>query len=193
MEVVQTSNEMENSNSTRTKQTVPTSENSFFEEENFESSILDQSRGQVVDNKVTSTGNEIQCVRRRSRQRNAPIRYGDPINLPENIDILLNSTRESDPTTYDEAIESKNSEQWIDAMKNEMESLNKQKVRELVERPKNSPIIQGKWFLQQKEDLMVESQASKQVLFQKAAVKSVEKTVEKHFFQRFHKLRYERF
>ena len=186
---MQTSNEMENSNSTRTKQNVPTSDNSFSEEENFESSILHQSRWQVVDNNVTSTGNEIQCVRRCSRQRNAPIRYGDPINLPENLDILLNSTRESDPLTYDEAIESKNSEQWIDAMKNEMGSLNELKVWELVERPVNSPIIQGKWFLQQKDYLMVESHASKHVLLQKAAVKSVEKTMKKQFLPRFHMLR----
>ena len=52
---MRTSNGMENTNTTHNKQNILTSVNAV-PEERFESSTVEQSTGQVIDNNVTSTG-----------------------------------------------------------------------------------------------------------------------------------------
>ena len=90
-------------------------------------------------------------LRRSQREKFAPKRYGDPVALPENIEIALNCSNASDPKTYEEALASSNASHWLDAMAKELKSLDEQKVWELVERPASSPVIKGKWVFTTKK------------------------------------------
>ena len=84
-------------------------------------------------------------LRRSQREKFAPKRYGDPVALPENIEIALNCSNASDPKTYEESLASSNASHWLDAMAKELKSLDEQKVWELVYRAASSPVIKGKW------------------------------------------------
>lgn len=52
-----------------------------------------------------------------------------------------------DPTTYLEAIKSQESSLWLDAMKDELDSIEQNKVWELCELPKNRKSIGCNWIL----------------------------------------------
>ena len=57
--------------------------------------------------------------RRTSRIRSIPKRYGFLIS--EQKDVLL--IENDEPTTYEESLNSSESDQWLNAMKSEMESM----------------------------------------------------------------------
>ena len=51
------------------------------------------------------------------------------------------------PTSYEEVLTSPNRDQWLIAMKEEMDSMDKNKVWELVDLPPNRKAIGNKWVL----------------------------------------------
>lgn len=51
----------------------------------------------------------------------------------------------NDPTNYKEAMEREDSAQWEEAMRQELESLEKNNVWELVDRPKDENIVTNRW------------------------------------------------
>ncbi|KAL4105052.1 hypothetical protein QTP88_020327 [Uroleucon formosanum] len=57
---------------------------------------------------------------------------------------------ESDPVNFKEAVESKNSEKWIEAMKNKMESLEQNGTWSLVKLPKDRTIVNCGWVYKTK-------------------------------------------
>ena len=58
-----------------------------------------------------------------------------------------------EPSTYKEAVTCSESTQWIAAMGDEMESLQKNKTWELVKRPLDRKIITCKWVFKKKEGI----------------------------------------
>ncbi|KAG9444922.1 hypothetical protein H6P81_016262 [Aristolochia fimbriata] len=87
-------------------------------------------------------------VRRSQRQIRAPNRYtlvGDSYPRLEDKDIL-------DPHDYDSAISDIDAKKWDIAMKEEMDSMQKNKVWTLVEPPKNCKPIGCKWIFKRKRN-----------------------------------------
>ena len=59
---------------------------------------------------------------------------------------------DDDPLTFLQAISCSESNEWMDAMKNEMASMQANQVWELVELPKGVVPIQCKWVFKTKRD-----------------------------------------
>ena len=59
---------------------------------------------------------------------------------------------ESDPTSYDQAINSENSTLWLYAMEEELKSMKDNEVWDLVELPKGIKTIGCKWIFKTKHD-----------------------------------------
>ena len=81
------------------------------------------------------------------RERKKPEKYGfdqDEVNYALNVS-------QGDLTTYQEAIASDDRESWMVAMSEEMQSLDKYSVRELVSKPKDRKIVGCKWVFRKKE------------------------------------------
>ena len=60
---------------------------------------------------------------------------------------------ENEPRTYSEAMKSKQSQQWQQAMKEEMQSLHDNQTWTLVPSPKNQRIVDCKWIFKVKEGM----------------------------------------
>ena len=58
-----------------------------------------------------------------------------------------------EPFTYNEAISSDEAAEWIVAMTEEMESLHKNQIWELVKPPRGQKIIGCKWVFKKKEGI----------------------------------------
>ncbi|KAL0404290.1 UNVERIFIED_CONTAM: hypothetical protein Sradi_2069800 [Sesamum radiatum] len=101
-------------------------ENRIFENESFE-------------NSENSNPNENQYLLARDRERREtrnPSKFKD-------FHLALN-TESFEPTTYDEALKSSKSKQWIKAMEEEMKSLHDNKTWVLVPKPKDAYIVSCK-------------------------------------------------
>ncbi|KAL0366969.1 UNVERIFIED_CONTAM: Retrovirus-related Pol polyprotein from transposon TNT 1-94 [Sesamum radiatum] len=89
--------------------------------------------------------NDYQLARDRvRRETRIPSRFRD-------FDLALN-TEDLEPLTYEEALGSKNSEQWKQAMNEEIESLRKNNTWVLVPKPKNASVIDCKWLFKIKQE-----------------------------------------
>ncbi|CAL2225288.1 unnamed protein product [Prunus armeniaca] len=60
---------------------------------------------------------------------------------------------EGDPTTFQEVVESSEQESWMSAMMDEMESLHRNSVWELIPKPKDRKMICCKWVFRKKEGI----------------------------------------
>lgn len=76
-----------------------------------------------------------------------PSRYDDYVDINE---IFVAESQE--PLSYDEAIESSETEKWRKAMDEEFEALTKNGVWELVDAPKNRKVVDNKWTFKVKRD-----------------------------------------
>ena len=79
-------------------------------------------------------------LRRSDRVRRQPERYS--FLLSDHDDVML---IENEPTTYQEAVMSPDSEKWLEAMRSEMESMYTNQVWTLVEPPDGVKPIGCKW------------------------------------------------
>ncbi|GJW75670.1 retrovirus-related pol polyprotein from transposon TNT 1-94 [Tanacetum coccineum] len=87
---------------------------------------------------------------RRKKCVKAPTRFGDyvayALQVAEEVESL-------EPATYREAITSKDSDMWIAAMGEEIESLHKNKTWELVQLPERRKVVGCKWVFKMKTGL----------------------------------------
>ena len=102
---------------------------------------------------------ESQCqqdVRRSTRMRTAPDRPGTVTGdwwNGENLDFAgITSTDDDEPCNFNEAISSRHSLQWKDAIKSEFESLKKNDTWELVHLPKGKNLVGNKWVFKIKRN-----------------------------------------
>lgn len=81
-----------------------------------------------------------------------PVRFSDSdfnayaMQVAENLNY-------HEPKTFDEAIKSRHSENWFNAMKDEIESLHKNKTWKLVPRAENKSVIDCKWVFKVKKEI----------------------------------------
>ena len=86
---------------------------------------------------VKDTRREAKEIRRAERSRNPPERYGQSYSQ--------NSTFfPKEPETYKQAISSREKENWLQAMQEELKSLSDTNTWTLVERPKDKNVTPGK-------------------------------------------------
>ncbi|KAL0399859.1 UNVERIFIED_CONTAM: Retrovirus-related Pol polyprotein from transposon TNT 1-94 [Sesamum radiatum] len=99
----------------------------------------------ITRNNTEHHNNDYQLARDRvRRETRIPSRFRD-------FDLALN-VEDLEPLTYEEALGSKNSEQWKQAMNEEMESLRKNNTWVLVPKPKNASVIDCKWLFKIKQE-----------------------------------------
>ncbi|KAK8652570.1 hypothetical protein V6N13_126600 [Hibiscus sabdariffa] len=96
-----------------------------------------------------STDLETQPLRRSTRERHEPERYGFLVTT--HGDILL--VDQDEPRTYQEAVTSPDSEKWLEAMRSEMDSMSENQVWTLVEPPEGIKPIGCKWVFKKKTDM----------------------------------------
>ncbi|KAK8705299.1 hypothetical protein V6N13_048903 [Hibiscus sabdariffa] len=102
---------------------------------------------QVVEE--NSTNLETQPLRRSTRERHEPERYGFLVTKHEDV-ILVN---QDEPKTFQEAVSSLDSEKWLEAMRSEMDSMLENQVWTLVEPPEGIKPIGCKWVFKKKTDM----------------------------------------
>ena len=83
--------------------------------------------------------------RRSSRVRSAPEWYDNPF-----LEVML--LDHDEPTNYEEAKMSPDSEKWLEAMKSEMRSMYENKVWTLIDLPIDRRAIEIKWIFKRKTD-----------------------------------------
>ncbi|KAK8500265.1 hypothetical protein V6N12_067430 [Hibiscus sabdariffa] len=91
---------------------------------------------------------ETQPLRRSTRERHEPERYGFLITTHGDV-ILVD---QDEPKTYQEAVASPDFEKWLEAMRSEMDSMSENQVWTLVEPPEGIKPIGCKWVFKRKTD-----------------------------------------
>ncbi|KAK9018726.1 hypothetical protein V6N11_033773 [Hibiscus sabdariffa] len=92
---------------------------------------------------------ETQPLRRTTRERHEPERYGFLVKTHGDV-ILVD---QDEPKTYQEAVASPDSEKWLEAMRSEMDSMSENQVWTLVEPPEGIKPIGCKWVFKKKTDM----------------------------------------
>ncbi|KAK8597195.1 hypothetical protein V6N12_065671 [Hibiscus sabdariffa] len=96
-----------------------------------------------------STDLETRPLRRSTRERHEPERYGFLVTTHGDV-ILVDH---DEPKTYQEAVSSLDSEKWLEAMRSEMDSMSDNQVWTLVEPPEGIKPIGCKWVFKKKTDM----------------------------------------
>ena len=78
-------------------------------------------------------------LRRSTRTRSTPEWYGNPV-----LEVML--LDHGEPTNYEEAMMSPDSDRWLEAMKSEIGSMYENKVWTLVDLPDDWRAIENKWI-----------------------------------------------
>ena len=113
-------------------------ENRIELEEN-EYELRDESDLEEVHHEV-----EAEVTRRSTRERKAPNYFGEWVNMAKE--------KTEEPKTVKEALNSENKVKWKEAMNNEIESLKKHEVWDLVKLPAGRKAIGSKWIFKCKTD-----------------------------------------
>ncbi|KAL4292023.1 hypothetical protein GQ457_14G020980 [Hibiscus cannabinus] len=92
---------------------------------------------------------ETQPLRRSTRERHEPERYGFLVTTHGDV-ILVD---QDEPKTYQEAVSSPDSEKWLEAIRSEMDSMSENQVWTLVEPPEGVKPIWCKWVFKKNTDM----------------------------------------
>ncbi|KAK8584360.1 hypothetical protein V6N12_068604 [Hibiscus sabdariffa] len=96
-----------------------------------------------------STDLETRPLRRSTRERHEPERYGFLVTTHRDV-ILVDH---DEPKTYQEVVSSPDSEKWLEAVRSEMDSMSDNQVWTLVEPPEGIKPIGCKWVFKKKTDM----------------------------------------
>ena len=109
--------------------------------------VVEQAPQNVVEE---PTVEQTHALRRSVRERHAPDRYLG-FFVTSHGDVLLMD--QDEPSTYQEAVSSPDSEKWLGAMRSEMDSMYDNKVWTLVDPPEGVKPIGCKWVFKKKIDM----------------------------------------
>ena len=113
--------------------------NKMVEEE--EETSVNHTNKMVEEEEETSVNHTNKMVEEEERislrKKNAPNRYGDWVST---------AIEKNEPCFFKDAINGRMKDNWIEAMKNEIESLNQNEVWDLVELPQGRKAIGCKWI-----------------------------------------------
>lgn len=107
----------------------------------------------LEENQAEPTINDYNLVRDRARGNIVPPRrfgYADLICYVLNI---AEDIHDSEPTSFNEALESEDRQSWLTAMAEEIESLKRNNTWTLVDLPKNQKVVRCKWIFKRKEGI----------------------------------------
>ncbi|GKA85619.1 retrotransposon protein, putative, ty1-copia subclass, partial [Tanacetum coccineum] len=97
---------------------------------------------------------DYQLVRdREPRTRTKPLRFRDESNMAAYAFVAAEEEDTHEPLTYQEAVACEDSSKWKAAMKEEMDSLRKNKTWELVDHPAGQKLVSCKWLFKIKEGI----------------------------------------
>ena len=103
----------------------------------------------IHDDELTIGSSKAQALRRTNRIHTVPKRYGFLIN--ELKDVLL--IENDEPTTYEESLNSSESDKWLIAMKSKMDSIYANQAWTLVDPPEGIKPIGCKWIFKKKMNM----------------------------------------
>ena len=103
---------------------------------------------QQVSQDVGEPAQVTQGLRRSGRIRQNPKRYA--FLITDNHDVIL---MDDEPTSYQEAISSLDSNRWLESMKYEMQSMFDNQVWTLIDSPDGLKTIWCKWVFKKKTDM----------------------------------------
>ncbi|KAG8496701.1 hypothetical protein CXB51_007821 [Gossypium anomalum] len=104
-----------------------------------------------IKNRVASSPQYSIAKNRTRREIKPPKKYAEAdlvayaLNVAEDIDV------NQEPSNYSEAVSCEDSEKWMFAMQEEMESLHKNRTWDLVKLPKGKKAVRCKWVFKKKE------------------------------------------
>ncbi|GJS62213.1 retrotransposon protein, putative, ty1-copia subclass [Tanacetum coccineum] len=90
---------------------------------------------------------------REPRTRTKPLRFQDESNMAAYAFAAAEEEDTHEPLTYQEAVACEDSSKWKAAMKEEMDSLRKNKTWELVDPPAGQKLVSSKWLYKIKEGI----------------------------------------
>ena len=96
-----------------------------------------------IDCRIEEVNQQEMNGERPQRERRPPDRYGEWVYVADNT---------CDPKSVDEAVSSNNKEKWMEAMKNEIDSLKGNDVWDLVKLPEGRKAVGSKWVFKTKHD-----------------------------------------
>jgi hypothetical protein len=105
-----------------------------------------QTREEVDDDDHEASDQVTTEPRRSTKIRSAPEWYENPV-----LEVMLLDNGE--PSNYEEAMASPDSEKWLEAMKSEIGSMYENKVWTLVDLPDERRAIENKWIFKKKTDI----------------------------------------
>ena len=118
--------------------------------------VLNEMSGDTIPREVTqpnpivssdpTQGQQPTIPRRSGRVSRNPIRYG----LDGETNMVVGDTSDDDPLSFKQAMASPEKELWLEAMKQEMESMYSNSVWDLVEAPSDFRAIGCKWIYKKK-------------------------------------------
>lgn len=125
---------------------VPTVVQSF---DNVEQ-VIDQSlHDEIITNESIIEESQGIALRRSQRERRSAISDDYVVYLQE-FDFDIGTSK--DPVSFSQAIEGNNFVKWIDAMNDELKSMDQNKVWDIVELPEGYKIVRCKWLFKTKHD-----------------------------------------
>jgi hypothetical protein len=103
-------------------------------------SIVDSTSSQSMPRRGEGTPQRSEELRRKTRQSKTPVRYRDYALITQAMNVV-------EPLNYEQA---KDHKEWMDAMKEEHDSIIKNETRELTELSENKTPIGSKWLFKYK-------------------------------------------
>jgi hypothetical protein len=103
-------------------------------------SIVDSTSSQSTPRRGEGTPQRSEELRRTTRQSKTPVRYRDYALITQAMNVV-------EPLNYEQA---KDHKEWMDAMKEEYDSIIKNETWELTELPENKTPIGSKWLFKYK-------------------------------------------
>ncbi|KAG8480237.1 hypothetical protein CXB51_024800 [Gossypium anomalum] len=104
-----------------------------------------------IDNRVASSPQYSIAKNRTKREIKPPKKYAEADLVAYALNVAEDIDANQEPSNYSEAISCEDSEKWMFAMQEEMESLHKNKTWDLVKLPKGKKTVRCKWVFKKKE------------------------------------------
>ncbi|KAG8483366.1 hypothetical protein CXB51_022321 [Gossypium anomalum] len=104
-----------------------------------------------IDNRVASSPQYSITKNRTRREIKPPKKYAEADLVAYALNVAEDIDANREPSNYSEAISCEDSEKWMFAMQEEMESLHKNRTWDLVKLPKDKKVIRCKWVSKKKE------------------------------------------
>ncbi|KAG8492957.1 hypothetical protein CXB51_012663 [Gossypium anomalum] len=104
-----------------------------------------------IENRVASLPQYSIAKNRTKREIKPPKKYAEADLVAYALNVAEDIDANQEPSNYSEAISCEDSEKWMFAMQEEMESLHKNKIWDLVKLPKGKKTVRCKWVFKKKE------------------------------------------